>query len=126
VHLNMCCIALSYLVKFHLVANKRYVDGAKSCQDICLIEHEEKPPLRGTICDIWKPTRKLSPRFKDLWHSKIENRREANVLLEGVRIDKVAILQVPSNYDPVLARKLGLRPSDMYLAKCIFRTTFRG
>ena len=89
-----------------------------------IIEHNEKPPLRGALCDIWEPTRKLSPRFTDLWHSKIENRREAVILLEGVHIDKVATLQVPSNYDPVLARKLGLHPGDMYLAKCISRTTF--
>lgn len=89
-----------------------------------IVEHEEKPPLRGAICDIWEPTRKLSPRFTDLWHSKSENRREAAVLLEGVRIDKLATLQVPSNYDPVLARKLGLHPGDMYFASCISRTTF--
>ena len=72
-----------------------------------IVEHEEKSPLRGAICDIWEPTRKLSPRFTDLWHSKSENRREAVVLLEGVRIDKLATLQVPSIYDLVLARKLG-------------------
>ena len=89
-----------------------------------IVEHEEKPPLRGAICDIWEPTRKLSPRFTDLWHSKSENRREAAVMLEGVRIDKLATLQVPSNYDPVLARKLGLHPGDMYFASCISRTTF--
>ncbi len=46
-------------------------------------------------------------------------------MLEGVRIDMVATLQVLSNYDPVLARKLGLHPGDMYLAKCISRTTFQ-
>ena len=89
-----------------------------------IVEHEEKPPLRGAICDIWEPTRKLSPRFTDLWHSKSDNRREAAVLLEGVRIDKLATLQVPSNYDPVLARKLGLHLGDMYFASCISRTTF--
>ena len=89
-----------------------------------IVEHEEKPPLRGAICDIWEPTRKLSPRFTDLWHSKSENRREAAAMLEGVRIDKLATLQVPSNYDPVLARKLGLHPGDMYFASCISRTTF--
>jgi hypothetical protein len=88
------------------------------------IEHEEKPPLRGAICDIWEPTRKLSPRFIDLWHSKIENRQETVVLLEGVQIDKVATPQVPSNYDPVLARKFGLHPGDMYFATCISRSTF--
>ena len=87
------------------------------------VEHEEKPPLRGAICDIWEPTRKLSSRFTDLWHSKSENRREAAVLLEGVRIDKLATLQVPSNYDPVLARKLGLHPCDMYFDNCISRST---
>jgi len=89
-----------------------------------IIEHEEKPPLRGAICDIWEPTRKLSPRFTDLWHSKIEIRREAAILFEGVDIDKVATLKVPSNYDPVLARKLGLHPGDMHFAKCISRSTF--
>ena len=90
------------MVKFHLLANKRYVDGAKSCQDLFFIGHEEKPLLRGEICDIWEPTRKLSTRFTDLWHSKIENRREAVVLIEGARIVKVATLQVPSSYDPLL------------------------
>jgi hypothetical protein len=80
-----------------------------------IIEHEEKPPLRGAICDIWEPTQKLSPRFTYLWHSKIDNRREAVVLLEGVHIDKVATLQVPSNNDPVLSRMLGLHQGDMYL-----------
>ena len=89
-----------------------------------IIEHEEKAPLRGAICYIWELTWKLSPRFIDLWHSKIENRREAVVMLEGVHIDKVAALQVPSNCDPVLVRKLGLHPSDMYFAKCISRSTF--
>jgi hypothetical protein len=34
VHLNECCIALRCLVKFHLVTNKRYVDGVDSGQDI--------------------------------------------------------------------------------------------
>jgi len=77
------------------------------------IEHEEKPPLRGAISDIWEPIRKLSPRFINLWHAKIENRREAAVMLEDVHIDKVATLQVPSNYDPVLACKLGLHLGDM-------------
>ena len=122
--MNECCIALTCLVKFHLVGNKRYVDGVESGQDIFIFEHEEKPPLRGAICDICEPTRKLSPRFADLWHSKIENRREAAILLEGVDIDKVATLQVPSSYDSVLARKLGLHPGDMYFAKCISRSTF--
>jgi hypothetical protein len=97
------------------------LDQAKT---LFIIEHEEKQPLRGAICDSWEPTRKLSPRFTDLWYSKLENRREAVVLLEGVHIDKVATLQVASNYDPVLARKLGLHPNDMYFAKCISRITF--
>ena len=123
--LTESCSALSCFVKLHLVTNKRYVDGVESIQDIFfLMEHEEKPPLRGSISDIWETTRKISPRFSNLWHSKIENRREAVVLLEGVHIDKVATLQVSSNYDPVLARKLGLHPSDMYFAKCISRSTF--
>ena len=87
-------------------------------------EHEKKPHLRGAICDIWEPPRKLLQRFTDLWLSKIENRREAVVLLESVHIDKVATLQVPSNYDPGLARKLSLHLSDMYFAKCISRRTF--
>ncbi len=65
VHLIKCHNALSCLVKFHLVANKRYIDGAKSGQDIFLIEHEEKPPLREAICDIWEPTLKLYQRFAD-------------------------------------------------------------
>ena len=88
------------------------------------IAHEEKPPLREVICDIWQPTRKISPRCRDLWHSKSKDRREAIVLLEGVRNEKLATLQVPSNYNPVLARKLGLHPIDMYLPSCISRTTF--
>ena len=88
------------------------------------IEHEEKPPLREAICDIWEPTRKLSPRFTYLWHSKIENQRETVVMLEGVHIDKVATLQVPSNNDPVLARKISFHPGDMYFTKCIYRSTF--
>ena len=124
-HVNLCCIALINFVKLYLVANTRCFDGAKSGQDIfSFIEHEEKPPLRRAVSDIWGATRKLSPRFTDLWHSISEERREAVMLLEGVRIEKLGTLQVPSNYDPVLARKLGLHPSDMYLAKCVSRTTF--
>ena len=96
----------------------------KQVKTFFIIEHEEKPPLRGPICDIWEPTRKLSPRFADLWHSKIENRRETVVPLEGFDIANVATMQVPSNYDPVLSCELGLHPSDMYFASCISRTTF--
>jgi hypothetical protein len=95
----------------------------KQVKTFFIIEHEEKPPLRGAICDIWEPTRKLSPRFTDLRHSKIENRREAVVLLESFDIEKVATMQLPSNYDPVLARKLDLHPGDMYFATCISRST---
>jgi hypothetical protein len=95
----------------------------KQVKTFFIIELEEKPPLRGAICDIWEPIRKLSPRFTDLWHSKFENRRKAAVLLEGFDIDKVATMQLPSNYDPVLARKLGLHPGDMYFATCISQST---
>ena len=96
----------------------------KQVKTFFIIEHEEKPPLREAICDIWEPTMKSSPRFTDLWHSNIENRREAVVLLESVGIEKVAILQVPSNYAPVLARKLGLHQGDMKFAKCIPEAVF--
>ena len=125
-HLNMCCIALSCMTKFHVVANKRFVDEAKSGQDIFFFIHEEKPPLRGAICDIWEATQKLSLRFTDLWHSKSEERREAIVLLEGVHIEKLASMQVPPNYDPVSDRKLGLHLGDMYLTSCISRAVFLG
>ena len=127
VHFNMCYIALSCLAKFHLVANKRYMlmvlNQAKTF--FIILTWREATPTRSNLRHLGA-TRKLSPRFTRFWHSKIENRREADVLLEGVRIDKVETLQVPSNYDPVLARKLGLHPCDMYLAKCISRTTFWG
>ena len=51
---------------------------------------------------------------------------EVAILLEDVDIGKDATLQVPSNYDPVLARKLGSHPGDMYFAKCISQSTFWG
>ena len=95
----------------------------KHVKTFFIIEHEEKPPLRGAICDIWEPTRKLSPRFTDLWHSKIDNRREAAFLLEGVHIHKVATLQVLSICDPVLARKLGLHLGEIFFAPCLSRST---
>ena len=89
-----------------------------------IIQHEGKSPLRGAICDIWEPTRTLSPRFTDLWHSNWEDRREAAVLLEASRITKLAVLEVPTNYDPELALKLGLHPGDMRFASCIARTNY--
>ncbi len=89
-----------------------------------IIQPEGKPPLRGAICDIWEPNRKLSPRLTDLWHSKWEERREAVVLLEVGRITKLATLQVSPNYDHELARKLGLHLGDMYFASCIARTNY--
>jgi hypothetical protein len=64
------------------------------------------------------------PSFTDLWHSKSEERREATVLFEGVRIEKLALMHIPPNYDPVSARKLGLHPNDMYLTSCISRANF--
>ena len=103
--------------------NAKLLMVLKQVKTFFIIEHEEKPPLRGAICDIWEPNRKLSPRFTDLWHSNIENRREAAVLLEDFDIEKVATMQLPSNNDPVLARKLGLHPNDMYFATCMSRST---
>ncbi len=119
-----CYSALRCLVKFDLVGNKRIADNAISSQEFFIIHYEGKSHLRGAICGIWEPNRKLSPRFTDLWHSKWEERREATVLLEVGRITKVATLQVSPNYDPELARKLGLHPSDMYFASCIARTNY--
>ena len=54
----------------------------------------------------------------------LSDNKMLTLTLEGVDIDKVVTLQVPANYDPVLARKLGLHPSYMYFAKCISRSTF--
>ena len=81
--------------------------------------HEEKLSLRGEIGDIWEPIPKLSPRFTYLWHSTSQERQEAYVLLESGHIDKLATLQVPSIFDPGLARKLCLHSGDMYLVSCI-------
>ncbi len=66
----------------------------------------------------------MSPRFTDLWHSNWEDRREAAVLLEVGRITKLAVLEVPTNYDPELALKLGLHLGDMRFASCIARTNY--
>ena len=86
-----------------------------------IIEHDGKPPLRGAICDIWEPTRREAPRFTDLWHSTNEARREGIVLLDYCRIVKQATMQVPHNYDPGDAKRLGLHQDDRYFASCIAR-----
>jgi hypothetical protein len=41
--------------------------------------------------------------------------KSIRLVLEGVHIEKLESMQVPPNYDPVPARKLGLHPGDMYL-----------
>ena len=63
-HLNICCIALSCLVKLPLVAINGVSMVLNHAIFFFLIEHEEKPPLRGAICDIWEPTNsKIVPKI---------------------------------------------------------------